>query len=77
MRIGGVIVVILLMGSVDQTHATGSIIGDSLLHLSGVIDFSTGAVVEGKYRATTGTTKENNQYPHTVYRQWFGNPLAR
>ncbi|MBN1757766.1 MAG: hypothetical protein JW863_05585, partial [Chitinispirillaceae bacterium] len=29
------------------------------------------------YRATTGTTKENNQYPHTVYRQWFGNPLAR
>ena len=77
MRLVGVIYLILLLMSVNQTHASEPIQGESKLNVSGVIDFSTGAVVEGKYRATNGTTKEDNQYPHTVRRQWFGNPLAR
>ena len=77
MRIAGVFLSILFLIIVDQTRASDLIGEDSPLRLSGSIDFSTGAVVEGKYRATTGTPKEDNQYPHTVHRQWFGNPLAR
>lgn len=77
MRIAGVIISILFFNLVDQIHASETQNGDSPFRFSGSIDFSTGAVVEGKYRATSGTSKETNQYPYTVHRQWFGNPLAR
>lgn len=77
MRIGFVFFLLIFILLIDQAHATGSLDENTKLRFSGVVDFSTGAVVEGKYRATTGTTAESNQYPHTVDWQWFGNPLAR
>jgi hypothetical protein len=74
-----VLAVLLLPFSVKAGGYNFSI-GDPKLKFSGVVDFSMGEIMKGKYRAMAGAAPDQDtliKRDVPVSHVWFGNPLAR
>jgi hypothetical protein len=60
-----------------KAEDTGSARSDSMLSMSGVVDFSVGEVMKGMYRAMMAGSDQAINFPAEAGHNWFGQPLAR
>ena len=79
MRLKGVLISLFLaLPFVVWAESSNLPKGDSTMSLSGVVNFSSGEVMKGMYKAlNTGGNINLINAPNDVAHCWFGNPLAR
>jgi len=74
---GLIFAVFFLVPFITKAEYVSSARNDSSLSVSGVVDFSVGEVMKGKYRAIMAGQDQPINFPADVGHNWFGEPLAR